>query len=456
MNLLQMRAGIDMRRSAMASPRLQQAVRLLQMSSLDFAALLHDMAGSNPFLEIDDIDSDPMALAASRADHEAWQAGATQRRAAGDELAALEATAAERSLSAHLHEQLGVLPLSARDSALAHAIVESLDDDGYLRTRLEALQPALPCDPPVGLDELRIALRRVQALDPAGVGARDVAECLRLQLPQIECPQLRALAARIVARHVPALATRDTAALARALGEAPQRVELACACIRRLHPRPGWRIGAWDAGYIVPDVVVRKAGRQWHAQLNTAVLPPLRLNRVVAELFQRHRRAEDAALAGDLQHARWTLRNMEQRFATILGVADAIVQRQRHFLDFGPMAMKPLGLKEIADDVGVHESTVSRVTHGKYMATPQGVFELKHFFSRAMHSANGTACSATAIRGLVGELIAAEAPRNPLSDAEIARQLAGQGLRVARRTVTKYRQMLKLAPADRRRRGAAG
>jgi RNA polymerase sigma-54 factor len=359
--------------------------------------------------------------------------------------------AAERSLSMHLHEQLSVLPVPPRDRALAHAIVESLDDDGYLRTPLEELLPALELDPPVTLPELSIALRRVQSLDPAGVGARDVAECLRLQVAQIECRNTRALATRIVEQHLEALAARDLAGLARALDETPQRIDAVCERIRHLDPRPGWRVGAAHAAYIVPDVVVRKSGRQWQTQLNPAVVPRMRLNRVVADLFRRHRRPEDAALAADLQDARWTLRNVEQRFATILAVADAIVQRQRHFLDYGAMAMKPLGLKAIADEVGVHESTVSRVTHGKYMATPQGVFELKYFFSRAMVSANGRACSGTAIRGLVKDLIAAEAPGHPLSDAEITRQLAGQGLKVARRTVTKYRQTLKIEPVDRRR-----
>jgi RNA polymerase sigma-54 factor len=187
-------------------------------------------------------------------------------------------------------------------------------------------------------------------------------------------------------------------------------------------------------------------------QLNPAVVPRLRLNQVYAELFQRHRKPQDGEMAEHLQDARWTLRNVEQRFSTILDVAEAIVKRQRHFFEYGAMAMKPLGLKEIAEEVGVHESTVSRVTNSKYMATPVGVFELKYFFSRAMVSANGKACSGTAIRGLVKDIIEAESPDAPLSDAEITRQLSQQGLLVARRTVTKYRQMLKIESVDRRRR----
>jgi RNA polymerase sigma-54 factor len=201
----------------------------------------------------------------------------------------------------------------------------------------------------------------------------------------------------------------------------------------------------------VPDVIVRKVRGQWTVQLNPAIVPKVRLNQVYAQLFQRHRKPENAEMGAHLQEARWTLRNVELRFSTILDVAEAIVRRQKNFLEYGPMAMKPLGLRQIADEVGIHESTVSRVTNNKYMATPIGVFELKHFFSRAMISANGSACSGTAIRGLIKDIIDSESPTEPLSDAEITRQLAQQGLVVARRTVTKYRQMLRIEAVDRRR-----
>jgi RNA polymerase sigma-54 factor len=197
-------------------------------------------------------------------------------------------------------------------------------------------------------------------------------------------------------------------------------------------------------------VIVRKARGVWTVTLNPAVVPKVRLNHVYAEMFQRHRLPQNAELAAHLQEARWTVRNVEQRFATILSVTQAIVKRQKHFLDYGALAMKPLGLREIADEVGLHESTVSRVTNNKFMATPLGVFELKYFFSRAMATANGGACSATAIRGLIKDMIEAEQPTSPLSDAEIARQLAQQGLVVARRTVTKYRQILRIEAVERR------
>ncbi len=476
------------RQTQTLSPRLQHAVRLLQMSSLDFATMVRDKLGQNPFLEAEDGDGDDgesegqladgeagehgesqesegAALADNerddrdgmddRDDRDMWQAdgASSMRRAEDGEMSAMEMMSVETTLNAHLHGQLNVLPLSQRDLLLARMVVESLDDDGYLRTPLpELMEMAQFVDPPVSLPELQIALRRVQSLDPAGVGARSVGECLQLQLPTITCAETRAMAQTIVGQHLQSLAARDVNALAAHLGQTPARVEAVCDRIRRLDPRPGWRFGSPQVAYIVPDVVVRKHRGQWTVQLNPAIVPRVRFNHVYAELFQRHRTTQNTELAGHLQEARWTLRNVEQRFSTILSVAEAIVRRQRHFLEFGAMAMKPLVLREIAEEVGIHESTVSRVTNNKYMATPIGVFELKYFFSRAMVSANGSACSGTAIRGLIKDIIDAEKPEEPLSDAEITRQLAGQGLVVARRTVTKYRQMLRIESIERRRR----
>lgn len=490
----------DHRQTQTLSPRLQHAVRLLQMSSLDFAAMLRDTLGRNPFLEVDDPDGaeaenadglpasadgfegradgnaspgdataepgpgpdpdtglDPDAGGApdDGGDRDLWTAdGPGPRRAEDGETSALDRMAVETSLTAHLHGQLNLLPLSPRDLALARTLVESLDDDGYLRTPLEELLDVAGLDPAPDSQEMLIALRRVQSLDPAGVAARSVGECLALQLPAIDDEALRPLAQLIITQHLPALAARDVAGLARQLGEPPARVEAACDRIRRLDPRPGWRFGASQIAYVVPDVIVKKVRGEWKVQLNPAIVPKVRLNQVYANLFQRHRTAGHAELGAHLQEARWTLRNVEQRFSTILDVAEAIVRRQHNFLDYGAMAMKPLGLKEIAEEVGIHESTVSRVTNNKYMATPVGVLELKYFFSRAMVSANGSACSGTAIRSLIQDIIEAESPAAPLSDAEITRQLAQQGLVVARRTVTKYRQMLKIEAVERRRRVA--
>jgi RNA polymerase sigma-54 factor len=298
---------------------------------------------------------------------------------------------------------------------------------------------------------LQIALRRVQSLEPAGIAARNVRECLLLQLPAIDDEHERELARKIIAEHLEALAAKDMTQLARHLSLGAAETGAICARIRRLDPRPGWRFGAARVQYVTPDVIVKKVRGAWTVNLNPAIVPKVRLNHVYAEMFQRHRHAQNAELAAHLQEARWTVRNVEQRFATILHVAQAIVKRQRHFLEYGALAMKPLGLREIAEELGLHESTVSRVTNNKYMATPLGVFELKYFFSRALPTVSGGSCSATAIRGVIKDMIEAEDASDPLSDAQIARQLARQGLSVARRTVTKYRQMMKLPSVEKRR-----
>ena len=467
----------DTRQSQTLSPRLQHAVRLLQMSSLDFAATVQQTLGRNPFLELEE--GDPVGdgpQAADDEDHETeaqdgriedaptaaeqdndrdfWQAdgAGTAARAEDGQTSALDLMQVETTLAQHLHGQLGVMRLDERSLALARVIVGSLDDDGYLRTALDELLDVEALQPRATLQEMEAALQRVQALEPAGVAARSVAECLLLQLPSIGCPELRALSQLIIGKHLGLLATRNLPELARQLNRPAVEVRQACERIRRLEPRPGWRFGSSRVDYIVPDVVVRKVRGAWTVQLNPAIVPRVRLNEVYAELFLRHKSAQCAEMAGHLQEARWTVKNAALRFATILDVAEAIVKRQRHFLEFGAMAMKPLGLREIAEEVGVHESTVSRVTNNKFMATPSGVFELKHFFSRAMVSANGSACSGTAIRGLIKDLIEAEPAHAPLSDAEITRRLAAQGLVVARRTVTKYRQMLNISAVEQRRR----
>ena len=458
------------------SPRLQHAVRLLQLPSMEFAQEVQAVLDSNPFLDMtedepaeetpetsertepDHIEreSAEAALPATSPDEErdSWQAlgtGEAQYSGDGDE-SPMNRMAAETSLSAHLHGQLHLLPLPPRDMLLAEALVDSLDDDGYLRLDdLGELIAVTALVPPATLDELQIALRRVQSLEPAGVGARSVVECLQLQLNGIACPHERELAGLIVSQHLDGLAHKDTATLARALRRPVEAVAAACARIRRLDPRPGWRFGSADIRYLTPDVTVKKMRGTWTVALNPAIVPKVRLHKVYAEMFQRQQHAAHPELAEQLREARWTLRNVEQRFATILGVAQAIVRRQHGFFDHGPLAMKPMGLREIADEVGVHESTVSRVTNNKYMATPLGVFELKYFFSRAMMATGGSAFSGTAIRELVKGMLDHERPGAPLSDVEIARQLALQGFTVARRTVTKYRHLLRVDAVERRR-----
>ncbi|MGY4828934.1 RNA polymerase factor sigma-54 [Sphaerotilaceae bacterium SBD11-9] len=456
------------------SPRLQHAVRLLQLPSMEFAQEVQAVLERNPFLDMaDDEPVDDTAEPATPADAHApdaepdtvpapldderdtWlgSAGTAEASHNGDaDDSPMNRVAAETQLAAHLRSQLHVLPLPPRDMLLAEAVVDSLDDDGYLRLEdldeLIAVTNLLPAATP---EELQIALRRVQSLEPAGVAARNVVECLLLQLDSIECDAERALARLIISEHLEGLATKDTSTLARALRKPVDAVAAACARIRRFDPRPGWRFGSAGIRYLTPDVTVKKVRGLWTVSLNPAIVPKVRLHKVYAEMFQRHQQAAHPELATQLREARWTLRNVEQRFATILGVAQAIVKHQHQFFDHGPLAMKPMGLREIADEVGVHESTVSRVTNSKYMATPLGVFELKYFFSRAMATPSGTAFSGTAIRELVKEMLDKERPGEPLSDVEISRLLAQQGFTVARRTVTKYRHLLRVEAVERRR-----
>ncbi len=477
----------EQRQHQTLTPRLQQAVRLLQLSSLDFALEVNQAMGNNPFLEMDEAaESEPAAAPPTDAtplgeaspapastettaeapaeqmwEGEGWSQYGTAKRnnGADHDFDFSDITAADLSLRDHLLAQSKWLASSARDRTLMATIVDALDDDGFLRMDLEELKALSGLDPAPDDDEMAIALKLVQSLEPAGVGARDLRECLLLQLKDEDDSANAAthrLAQRIVTEHLDRLAMRDVAGLARALGVAQHAVSQAGELIRRLQPRPGWRFGAANTRFVAPDVVVRKIRDEWTVVLNPAVVPKVRLNRMYADLFQSHRDARHSDLAAQLQEARWTVRNVEQRFATILRVAQAIVQRQRYFLDYGELAMKPLGLREIADELGLHESTVSRVTNNKYMATPLGVFELKYFFSRALATTSGGTCSATAIRGAIKDMIHEENPKEPLSDAHIARLLGRQGLQVARRTVTKYRQMMRVPAYEMRRRQAEG
>lgn len=451
----------EARQQTSLSPRLQRAVRLLQMSSVDFAHELEKAQLENPFLEIENSDASSPSTEADPATSAGGDAmadvpmlprggGSVSYGDDDDDTSWLNTMAADSSLAEHLHRQLDVLPLPLRDRVLAKVIVESLDDDGYLRAELDELGALAELVPPAADDEMRIALNHVQSLDPAGVGARNVREVLLLQLESIECASQRELVGRIVAEGFELLAKHDYVGLARRLEQPLDAVERACARLKRLDPRPGWRYGNASMQYVTPDVIVRKQRGVWTTQLNPAVVPRVRLNRVVEALFHRQSRAEHPKLVEHLHEARWTLRNVEQRFATIIDVARAIVERQRMFLDYGAMAMKPLALREIADSVGVHESTVSRVTNNKYMATPRGTFELKYFFSRRMSTASGAQTTPVALRDLVAEMIEHESSDQPLSDAEITRRLAQQGLVIARRTVTKYRQLLRVEPVGRR------
>ncbi|AVS75105.1 RNA polymerase factor sigma-54 [Paracidovorax cattleyae] len=447
------------------SPRLQKAVQLLQMPTAEFIQSVMAAVDENPFLEEDE----PAAPAApGPEDGPAWTAAPGSRSAqggSGDGLSMLEREPATATLHEHLHAQLRLLRLPDRAFLLASLVVEELSDDGYLAPPLESLCGDYGVDPEATPEELDAALRTVQSLEPAGVGARNLQECLSLQLPAVVCPLQRALCDAVLARAAEGSGPQAMRQLATRLDVPAHAVREALERLRHLDPHPGWRHGHQPVQYIVPDVIAHKARGQWTVSLNEAVMPRVRVNRQYQQLLQTPASAADGApsvaddagtrtahrdLAEQLAEARWTVRHVQQRFSTVLDVARAILRRQPHFLEYGPIGMRPLALKDIAEDVGVHVSTVSRVTNNKYLQTPFGLFELKYFFSRAMATPTGRDSSPTAIRGLVQEILAADDGQRPLSDVDIARQLERQGIRIARRTVTKYRQQLRIPPAEQR------
>lgn len=448
------------------SARLQRAVRLLQMPNAEFAAMVQGAVADNPFLDGEDLaDSGQPACEEVQSslhdgqdagDGTAWTALPGERRNGNTgrtDLDALAFVAAPTSLHDHLHAQMRLRRLPDRAFLLASILCETLDDDGYLREPLDDIALFAEVEPPPALAEIESALVQVQSLDPPGVGARSVAECLRLQLDALACPQARALCDRLLRAWEDEPRLRDPAQLANRLGCKADQVYHALKLLRSMDPRPGWRHGSDDTRYVVPDVIARRTRHGWTAQLNEAVVPRVRVHETYARVHRQQHTGDAAALDGQLQEARWTVRNIEKRFSTILAVAQAIVRHQQQFFEYGPLAMRPLVLRQIAEELSMHESTVSRVTSQKYIATPGGTYELGGFFSRGLQTGGGSgSCAPTAVRGLVQEIIAGEHGR-PLSDVAIAERLERQGIRIARRTVTKYRQQLGLRPAEQRRAG---
>jgi RNA polymerase sigma-54 factor len=352
-----------------------------------------------------------------------------------------------------LLQQISLTGLTIRDKRLAALVVGHLDEDGYLKSGLDELRESAAqaiADPEA--EEVAIALRHVQNLEPTGVGARDVAECLELQLRSLPASTPhRDAALALVTRHLDVLAARDFNRLKRLLGVSEDDLRGIRALILTLDPKPGRAFGQGDVRYVVPDVLVRKTGGRWLATLNRDAMPRLRVNKLYADILQASRENGGKHLSGQLQEARWLIKNVQQRFDTILRVTQSIVDRQKNFFEHGEVAMRPLVLREIAEAVGLHESTISRVTTQKYMLTPRGIFELKYFFGSHVSTDTGGACSATAIRALIKQLVAAEDGRKPLSDHRISDILAQQGIQVARRTVAKYREAMHIQPANLRK-----
>jgi RNA polymerase sigma-54 factor len=468
------------------TPQLQQSIRLLQLSTVELNQEIERLLMENPALEREDGEehaSDRGERDATRQDAaaEASAAPASSEPAAAEatdwpsEAAAnwrgpeddedgdrTHATADTPTLRDHLRAQLSLTNLGGRDRTFVELLIDALDEDGYLTQPLEEIVALLAgesaeeaAQPPelaeALAEELNIALAHLQQLEPAGVGARSPSECLALQLRLLpECAG-RALAREIVEKHLELLAARDYTRLKAATGAGDEALRAAQRLILALNPRPGAAFAKLEARYVVPDVIVKKSRNVWRASLNPDAMPRLRINRLYAELAAAARSGAGSGVTSQLQEARWLIKNVQQRFDTILRVSQAIVDRQRHFLEHGEVAMRPLVLREIAGTLGLHESTISRVTTQKFMATPRGTYELKYFFGSHVATEAGGAASSTAIRALIKQLVAAEDTKAPLSDARIAQVLGEQGIVVARRTIAKYRESLQIPPVNQRK-----
>jgi RNA polymerase sigma-54 factor len=357
------------------------------------------------------------------------------------------------SLREHLLSQLKLMPLSERDQSIIALLVDSINEDGYLEQSLEQIAAEMPDELEMDVLELQTALRHIQHLDPAGVGSRNLSECLLLQLATLDKDTPHLALAKIVAeQHLSLLGSRDFVKLRKELACDEATLKQVQQLITSLNPRPGAifsHIGSEQ--YIQHEVIVKKVKGIWIATLNESVIPKLKINQLYAGILKRNRDSSSQYLQSQMQEAKWMIKNIQQRFSTILRVSQAIVDRQRNFLEYGEVAMKPLVLREIADELDLHESTISRVTTNKYMLTPRGIFELKYFFGSSVATDTGGTCSATAIRALIKKLVEQENPKKPYSDNQITDLLAKQGIIVARRTIAKYRESLNIAPASLRK-----
>jgi RNA polymerase sigma-54 factor len=456
---------LQQRQQLTMTPQLQQALRLLQLSTQEFNQEMEAALTDNPFLEADESPAPalpietsgpaaetcstaeaPESLQEPLADAAEWGRPTAD---ADENQDWTEWSEAPTSLQEELRKQLRVWPLSERERLLTQLLIDELSDAGYLETPLTELLDLMPDEAAVTLSDLERALAVVQQLEPPGIGARNLQECLLLQLAELPARTPgRAVAERLLKQYCDLLARRQFPQLAQLLHCDESELHLARTLIRTLDPRPGRCYAPDQTRYIIPDVIVVQTGKRWVARMNPAAEPSVRLNRNYAALAGR--RNGSPACTRMLREARWLLRSIAQRRDTIQRVAEAIVRRQRVFFSHGDAAMRPMALKDIAGEVDLHESTVCRVTNGKYMATPRGIFEFKHFFSREL-PARGGGCSALAVRALIRELIAAENPEHPLSDVQLAHLLNAQGFGLVRRTVSKYRSQLRVPSVELRR-----
>jgi RNA polymerase sigma-54 factor len=471
------------------TPQLQQAIRLLQLSSIELQQEIQEALESNPLLEEVEEESDndkaeyeaPAEMEAGEVTVQAtdtemergsndepdfetpeeWsdpfdrQVSTATRTEFEGEMSDIESrSSAAESLRDHLEWQMHMTQFSQRDQAIAEAIIDAIDDDGYLKSSLEDICASVSDDDPIEVEEVEAVLHQIQNFDPLGVGARSLAECLQLQLRALppETPCRDAAMAVATDGNLELLAKRDHAGLKRELKLSQDDLLGAVQLIHALNPRPGSAINAPQANYVIPDIIVKKVKGIWRAELNSEVSRRLDINRDYEKLIQRGDNSPDKKFLQDqLQQAKWFLKSLHSRNDTLLKVARTIIDRQRAFFEHGPEAMKPLVLHDIAEAVGMHESTISRVTTNKYMLTPRGVFELKYFFSSHVSTSDGGTCSATAIRSLIEKIIQNESPDKPISDSRIAEMLGEQGINVARRTIAKYRESMNIPPSNLRK-----
>ena len=462
------------------TPQLQQSIRLLQLSTVELNQEIERMLMDNPVLEREDADDgltlattfaapedaasaaeaprDPPAETAEAAGDE-WQPdfSASPRTGSDDDENSDRAFVAPEtpSLRNHLNQQLSLTNLARRDRAIVGMLIDALDDDGYLTQPLEEIADLLPPEADADIEDIGIALRHLQNMEPAGVGARSPSECLLLQIRALRPntaleAKVANLASMIAEHHLETLAQRDYSRLKQLTGASDDELRAAQRLILKLNPHPGAAFSNTETRYVIPDVIVRRIKGVWRASLNRDAMPKLRIHRLYASLLAGNRNGANS-MSGQLQEARWLIKNVQQRFDTILRVSQAIIDRQRHFFEHGEVAMRPMVLREIAETLGLHESTISRVTTHKYMATPRGTYELKYFFGSHVSTETGGACSATAIRALIKQLVAAEDTKTPLSDSRISQILSQQGIVVARRTIAKYRESLQIPPVNLRK-----
>ncbi len=471
------------------TPQLQQAIRLLQLPSLDLQAHVRETLETNVMLEAEDelaLDAAPDAVREREeapppeekyAELDGRSSAADQREEAEVEIAD-EAWGEQTSgpsdsqwsgdddrngdfsdqhgqtLQEQLSEQLDLAHLSAVDMAIARVIIDAITDDGYLKDDLEDIRSSLLPEIVASTADVERVLAAVQSLEPAGVAARTLGECIALQLRQLHADTpARDVAIRVALEHLDLVAGQQLVLLRRQLRCSENDLEMALALVRSCHPRPGAAVNPSQAEYVVPDVFVRRTDHGWIVEINQATVPRVRVNQSYANLISRA--PDHAMLRTQLQEARWLMRSLEIRNETLVKVARCIVQRQTSFFELGEEAMEPLILKDVAEAVEMHESTISRVTTAKYMHTPRGVFEFRYFFSSHVEAADGKGMSSTAIRAKIKKLISQENPENPCSDSRLAEFLSQEGIPVARRTVAKYREGMQIAPSNERKRAAA-